>query len=229
MIIPRIEGRREPTYTVHLLPPTEALRPNKKKKLPDKDNHRAPLKWAPGKGKKKKNHGGPPPPPPPTGQDLLATPSNSARGRRLVFMFEDWRVKAIDQDGYFPCMRAPRRDLALDSRSRDGNRLRADEDRHGHLGAHGQGKTTTLAGLAACPGRLEMIGDDGGTSAPTEAMRILDGGLLKTEGPRRKPARDPPGCQSRRTPSSKNVAVTKYPYMAGLNDTSQDRQAAGPS
>jgi len=140
-------------------------------------------------------------------------------GKKGVFQFEDWRVKAIDKAGIFLHAGARRDFLWIyDERM---ERPELQEVVTAVSGLTATGKTTTLCRKFAKLPResSEMIGDDGGAIGFDGSYAAFElGGLyVKTEG------LDESQPEILRAAESKdafleNVAVTKYPYMPDFND-----------
>jgi phosphoenolpyruvate carboxykinase (ATP) len=143
-------------------------------------------------------------------------------GKKGIFHFEDWRVKAIDKSGLFLHAGARRDYLWLFDQDSDRPELK--EIVTAVSGLTATGKTTTLCRtFARMPKeRSEMIGDDGGTVGYDGSYSAFEiGGLyVKTEG------LDESQPEILRAAESKdafleNVAVTKYPYMPDFKDISK--------
>jgi len=143
-------------------------------------------------------------------------------GKKGVFQFEDWRVKAIDKTGIFLHAGA-RRDF-LWVYDEETGRPELKQVITAVSGLTATGKTTTLCRtFARTPKeRSEMIGDDGGTIGFDGSYSAFEiGGLyVKTEG------LDESQPEILRAAESKdafleNVAITKYPYMPDFRDISK--------
>jgi phosphoenolpyruvate carboxykinase (ATP) len=143
-------------------------------------------------------------------------------GKKGIFQFEDWRVKAIDKSGIFLHAGARRDFLWLFDQETE--RPELTEIVTAVSGLTATGKTTTLCRtFARQPKELsEMIGDDGGTLGFDGSYSAFEiGGLyVKTEG------LDESQPEILRAAESKdafleNVAVTKYPYMPDFKDISK--------
>lgn len=143
-------------------------------------------------------------------------------GKKGVFQFEDWRVKAIDRNGIFLHAGARRDNLWIYSLETERPELQ--EVVIGVSGLTATGKTTTLCRKFAKLPResSEMIGDDGGTLFSDGSYCAFEyGGLyVKTEG------LDASQPEILRAAESKeafleNVAISKYPYMPDFLDLSK--------
>jgi len=143
-------------------------------------------------------------------------------GKKGIFQFEDWRVKAIDRSGLFLHAGARRDFLWVFDQETDRPELK--EIVTAVSGLTATGKTTTLCRtFARMPKeRSEMIGDDGGTLGFDGSYSAFEiGGLyVKTEG------LDESQPEILRAAESKdafleNVAITKYPYMPDFKDISK--------
>ncbi len=192
----------DPTYTI-LFFTDEAFEPNKKKKLLDKDI--TVRLWM---GEKR-------------GEQVKICRNTVYLGeaKKGVFMFEDWRVKAIDRTGLFLHAGARRDWLWIHDLETD--RPELTEVVTAISGLTATGKTTTLCRrLARLPRESsEMIGDDGGSLGFDGSYAAFEiGGLyVKTEG------LDEHQPEILRAAESKdafleNVAITKYPYMPDFKD-----------
>ncbi|MBP8985692.1 MAG: phosphoenolpyruvate carboxykinase [Syntrophobacterales bacterium] len=140
-------------------------------------------------------------------------------GKKGVFQFEDWRVKAIDKTGIFLHAGARRDFLWVYDEETERPELK--EIVTAVSGLTATGKTTTLCRtFARMPKeRSEMIGDDGGTVGFDGSYAAFEiGGLyVKTEG------LDDSQPEILRAAESKdafleNVAITRYPYMPDFCD-----------
>ncbi len=143
-------------------------------------------------------------------------------GKKGVFQFEDWRVKAIDKNGIFLHAGARRDKLWIYDLETERPELQ--EVVMGVSGLTATGKTTTLCRKFAKLPResSEMIGDDGGTLFSDGSYCAFEyGGLyVKTEG------LDASQPEILRAAESKeafleNVAISKYPYMPDFLDVSK--------
>ena len=143
-------------------------------------------------------------------------------GKKGVFQFEDWRVKAIDKNGIFLHAGARRDNLWIYDLETERPELK--EVVMGVSGLTATGKTTTLCRKFAKLPResSEMIGDDGGTLFADGSYCAFEyGGLyVKTEG------LDASQPEILRAAESKeafleNVAISKYPYMPDFMDVSK--------
>ncbi len=143
-------------------------------------------------------------------------------GKKGVFQFEDWRVKAIDKNGIFLHAGARRDNLWI--YDLEAERPELQEVVMGVSGLTATGKTTTLCRKFAKLPResSEMIGDDGGTLFADGSYCAFEyGGLyVKTEG------LDASQPEILRAAESKeafleNVAISKYPYMPDFLDVSK--------
>jgi len=143
-------------------------------------------------------------------------------GKKGIFQFEDWRIKAIDKAGLFLHAGA-RRDFlwVYDQAS---CRPEMTEIVTAAAGLTATGKTTTLCRkFTKIPReRSEMIGDDGGALGfdGSYAAFEMGGVYVKTEG------LDASQPEILRAAESKeafleNVALTKYPYMPNFADISK--------
>ncbi len=143
-------------------------------------------------------------------------------GKKGIFQFENWRVKAIDKTGIFLHAGA-RRDF-LWTYDLETERPELMEIVTAVSGLTATGKTTTLCRRFSRMPRekSEMIGDDGGTVGFDGSYAAFEmGGLyVKTEG------LDENQPEIRRAAGSKdayleNVAITKYPYLPDYTDVSK--------
>ena len=196
---------QDPTYTIIYFT-DEAFQHNKNKKLVDKDI--TIRLWM---GEKR--------------GDQVKIVRNSVylgEGKKGVFQFEDWRVKAIDKTGIFLHAGARRDYLWVYDLETERPELK--EIVTCVSGLTATGKTTTLCRkLAKMPREYsEMIGDDGGTLAYDGSYAAFEvGGLyVKTEG------LDESQPEILRAAESKdafleNVAISKYPYMPDFKDLSK--------
>lgn len=143
-------------------------------------------------------------------------------GKKGVFQFENWRVKAIDKNGIFLHTGARRDYLWVFDLETE--RPELTEIVTAVSGLTATGKTTTLCRRFSRMTRetSEMIGDDGGTVGFDGSYAAFEvGGLyVKTEG------LDNTQPEILRAAESKeayleNVAITKYPYMPDFLDISK--------
>ncbi|OPY16941.1 MAG: Phosphoenolpyruvate carboxykinase (ATP) [Syntrophus sp. PtaU1.Bin005] len=143
-------------------------------------------------------------------------------GKKGIFQFEDWRIKAIDKTGLFLHAGA-RRDFLWVYDQASG-RPEMTEIVTAAAGLTATGKTTTLCRkFTKIPReRSEMIGDDGGALMFDGGYAAFEmGGVyVKTEG------LDASQPEILRAAESKeafleNVALTKYPYMPNFADISK--------
>ena len=147
-------------------------------------------------------------------------------GKKGVFQFEDWRVKAIDRTGIFLHAGARRDYLWIYDENTERPELQ--EVVMAVSGLTATGKTTTLCRkFSKLPRETsEMIGDDGGSIGFEGSYAAFEiGGLyVKTEG------LDESQPEILRAAESKdafleNVAVTKYPYMPDFKDITKTGNA----
>jgi phosphoenolpyruvate carboxykinase (ATP) len=147
-------------------------------------------------------------------------------GKKGVFQFEDWRIKAIDKRGIFLHAGARRDYLWIYDQHTERPQLQ--EVVTAVSGLTATGKTTTLCRkFSKLPRETsEMIGDDGGAIALDGSYAAFEiGGLyVKTEG------LDASQPEILRAAESKdafleNVAVTKYPYMPDFKDIAKTGNA----
>jgi phosphoenolpyruvate carboxykinase (ATP) len=140
-------------------------------------------------------------------------------GKKGVFQFEDWRIKAIDRTGIFLHAGARRDFLWIYDQHTERPELK--EVITAVSGLTATGKTTTLCRkFSKLPRETsEMIGDDGGIIGFDGSYAAFEiGGLyVKTEG------LDESQPEILRAAGSKdafleNVAITKYPYMPDFKD-----------
>jgi len=143
-------------------------------------------------------------------------------GKKGVFHFENWRVKAIDRTGVFLHAGARRDVLWVFCPETD--RPELTEVVTAVSGLTATGKTTTLCrSFSRLPRETsEMIGDDGGTFRYDGGYAAFEmGGLyVKTEGLDESQPEILRAAESRDA-FLENVAVTKYPYMPDFRDTSK--------
>ena len=194
-----------PTYTVIYFT-DEAFEANKSKKLIDKDIT-VRLMMGGERGEQVK---------------ICRNTIYLGEGKKGVFQFEDWRVKAIDKTGIFLHAGARRDFLWVYDEETERPELK--EVVTAVSGLTATGKTTTLCRtFARMPKeRSEMIGDDGGTVGFDGSYAAFEiGGLyVKTEG------LDDSQPEILRAAESKdafleNVAVSRYPYMPDFCDVSK--------
>lgn len=140
-------------------------------------------------------------------------------GKKGVFQFENWRVKAIDKSGLF--LHAGARRDRLWTYDLESERPELIEAVTAVSGMTATGKTTTLCRrLSRMPRESsEMIGDDGGSLGHDGSYAAFEiGGLyVKTEG------LDESQPEILRAAGSKdayleNVAIAKYPYTPDFKD-----------
>ena len=140
-------------------------------------------------------------------------------GKKGVFQFEDWRVKAIDKTGIFLHAGARRDHLWIYDESTERPELQ--EVVTAVSGLTATGKTTTLCRKFAKLPResSEMIGDDGGAMGFDGGYAAFEiGGLyVKTEGLDESQPEILRAAESRDA-FLENVAVTRYPYMPDFKD-----------
>ncbi len=143
-------------------------------------------------------------------------------GKKAIFMFEDWRAKAIDKTGIF--LHAGARRDYLWVYDLETERPELVETVTAISGLTATGKTTTLCRrLARLPRESsKMIGDDGGIFGFDGNYTAFEiGGLyVKTEG------LDESQPEILRAAGSRdafleNVAISKYPYMPDFKDISK--------
>ena len=194
-----------PTYTI-LFYTDEAFEFNKSKKLADKDIS-VRLMMGNRRGEQVK---------------ICRNTVYLGEGKKGVFMFEDWRVKAIDKTGLFLHAGA-RRDF-LWVYDPETQRPELIEVATAISGLTATGKTTSLCRkLSRLPREnSEMIGDDGGAFGFDGSYTAFEiGGLyVKTEG------LDESQPEILRAAESKNaflenVAISKYPYMPDFKNISK--------
>jgi len=143
-------------------------------------------------------------------------------GKKGVFQFENWRVKAIDKTGIFLHTGARKDFLWVYDQETERPELK--EIHTAISGLTATGKTTTLCRkLARMPREnWEMIGDDGGTVGFDGSYCAFElcGLYVKTEN------LDESQPEILRAAQSKdafleNVTISKYPYMPDFNDLSK--------
>ncbi len=142
-------------------------------------------------------------------------------GKKGIFQFENWRVKAIDKTGIFLHAGARRDRLWVYDFQTE--RPELIEIITGIGGATATGKTTSLCRrLARMPKESsDMIGDDGGTFAFDGSCAAFElGGLyVKTEGLDASQPEILRAAESKDT-FLENVAISKYPYIPNFTDLS---------
>jgi len=199
----------DPTYTIIYFT-DEAFEFNKKKKLVDKDID-VRLWMGSHRGEQVK---------------ICRNTIYLGEGKKGVFQFEDWRVKAIDKSGIFLHTGA-RRDLVW-VYDPETERPELKEIVTAISGLTATGKTTTLCRKFAKLPResSEMIGDDGGTLAFDGSYAAFEvGGLyVKTEGLDESQPEILRAAESRDA-FLENVAVTKYPYIPDFRDITKTGNA----
>jgi phosphoenolpyruvate carboxykinase (ATP) len=142
-------------------------------------------------------------------------------GKKGIFQFESWRVKAIDKTGVFLHAGARRdRMWVFDFQT---ERPELVDIATGIGGATATGKTTSLCRrLARMPKESsEMIGEDGGTFGFDGSYAAFElGGLyVKTEGLDASQPEILRAAESKDT-FLENVAISKYPYIPNFADLS---------
>ncbi len=194
-----------PTYTIIFFT-DEAFQVNKQKKLVDKDI--SIRLWM---GEKR--------------GDQVKICRNSVylgEGKKGVFQFEDWRVKAIDKTGIF--LHAGARRDWLWIYDLESERPELEEVVTGVSGLTATGKTTTLCRkFAKLPKEnSEMIGDDGGTLGYDGSYLAFEvnGLYVKTEGLDESQPEIFRAAESREA-FLENVAISQYPYMPNFKDISK--------
>ena len=147
-------------------------------------------------------------------------------GKKGVFQFEDWRVKAIDRTGIFLHAGARRDWLWIYDENTERPELR--EVVTAVSGLTATGKTTTLCRkFSKLPRETsEMIGDDGGAIGFDGGYAAFEiGGLyVKTEGLDESQPEILRAAESRDA-FLENVAITKYPYMPDFKDIAKTGNA----
>ena len=140
-------------------------------------------------------------------------------GKKGVFQFEDWRVKAIDKTGIFLHTGARRDHLWIYDEQTERPELR--EIVTAVSGLTATGKTTTLCRrFSKMPREVsEMIGDDGGTVGFDGSYTAFEiGGLyVKTEGLDESQPEILRAVESREA-FLENVAMSTYPYIPDFRD-----------
>jgi len=199
----------DPTYTIIYFT-DEAFEFNKKRKLVDKD---ITVRLAMGsrRGEQVK---------------ICRNTIYLGEGKKGVFQFEDWRVKAIDKTGIFLHTGARRDYLWVYDPETERPELK--EIVTAISGLTATGKTTTLCRkFAKLPKESsEMIGDDGGTLGFDGSYAAFEiGGLyVKTEGLDESQPEILRAAESRDA-FLENVAVTKYPYIPDFRDITKTGNA----
>ncbi|MGV8081297.1 MAG: phosphoenolpyruvate carboxykinase [Syntrophales bacterium] len=195
----------DPTYTI-LFFSDEAFRLNRCRKLLDKDLT-VRLMMGSRRGEQVK---------------ICRNTMYLGEGKKGVFHFENWRVKAIDRTGVFLHAGARRDMLWVFCPETD--RPDMTEVVTAVSGLTATGKTTTLCrSFARLPRESsEMIGDDGGTFGYDGGYEAFEmGGLyVKTEGLDESQPEILRAAESRDA-FLENVAITKYPYTPDFRDTSK--------
>ena len=199
----------DPTYTIIYFT-DEAFEFNKKKKLVDKDIT-VRLWMGSRRGEQVK---------------ICRNTIYLGEGKKGVFQFEDWRVKAIDRTGIFLHTGARRDYLWVYDPETERPELK--EIVTAVSGLTATGKTTTLCRkFAKLPKESsEMIGDDGGALAFDGSYAAFEiGGLyVKTEGLDESQPEILRAAESRDA-FLENVAVTKYPYIPDFRDITKTGNA----
>lgn len=140
-------------------------------------------------------------------------------GKKGVFQFENWRVKAIDKNGIFLHTGARRDHMWIYDLETE--RPELTEVVTAVSGLTATGKTTTLCRRFSRMPRetSEMIGDDGGTLGYDGSYAAFEmGGLyVKTEGLDRSQPEILRAAESKDA-FLENVSITKYPYMPDFED-----------
>jgi len=140
-------------------------------------------------------------------------------GKKGIFQFEDWRVKAIDKQGIFLHAGARRDYLWIYDEQTERPELK--EIITAVSGLTATGKTTTLCRKFAKQSResSEMIGDDGGTVGLDGSYAAFEiGGLyVKTEGLDESQPEILRAVESREA-FLENVAMSTYPYIPDFRD-----------
>lgn len=192
----------DPTYTVIYFT-DEAFEFNKSKRLRDKDITIR-LMMGEKRGEQVK---------------ICRNTTYLGEGKKGVFQFENWRVKAIDKTGIF--LHAGARRDRLWIYDLETERPELAEIVTAVSGLTATGKTTTLCRRFSRLPRenSEMIGDDGGTVGYDGSYAAFEmGGLyVKTEGLDRTQPEILRAAESKDA-YLENVAITKYPYMPDFAD-----------
>jgi phosphoenolpyruvate carboxykinase (ATP) len=193
----------EPTYTIIFFT-DESFEPNKFKKLLDKDVS-VRLWMGEKRGEQVK---------------ICRNTTYLGEGKKGIFQFENWRVKAIDKLGIFLHCGARKDHLWI--YDLESERPELQERVTGVSGLTATGKTTTLCRkLAKLPREMsEMLGDDGGTIGcdGSYAAFELGGVYIKTEG---LDESQPEILRAALASDAflENVAISRYPYMPDFKDT----------
>ncbi len=143
-------------------------------------------------------------------------------GKKGIFQFEDWRIKAIDKTGIF--LHAGARRDSLWVYDQETARMELTDIVTAVAGLTATGKTTTLCRkFTKVPlERSEMIGDDGGALGldASYAAFEMGGVYVKTEG---LDASQPEILRAAESRDAflENVALTQYPYMPNFADISK--------
>jgi phosphoenolpyruvate carboxykinase (ATP) len=145
-------------------------------------------------------------------------------GKKGIFQFEDWRVKAIDNEGIFLHAGVRRDHLWVYDYGSQRPELKERATIVGGLTA--TGKTTTLCRtFTRIPKEMsEMVGDDGGVLRYDGSFTVFEpGGLyVKTDGI------DIDQPEIFKAASSghsllENVSISKYPYLPHFSNTSKTK------
>lgn len=199
----------DPTYTIIYFT-DEHFEPNKSKKLLDKDIM-VRLFMGDKRGDQVK---------------ICRNTIYLGEGKKGVFQFEDWRIKAIDKTGIFLHAGARRDYLWIYDENTERPELQ--EVVMAVSGLTATGKTTTLCRKFSKLPResSEMIGDDGGAIGFDGSYAAFEiGGLyVKTEGLDESQPEILRAAESRDA-FLENVAVTKYPYMPDFKDIAKTGNA----
>jgi len=194
----------DPTYTIIYFT-DEAFEANKSKRLIDKDIQ-VRLYMGEKRGEQVK---------------ICRNTAYMGEGKKGVFQFESWRVKAIDKTGIFLHAGARRDRLWVYDFQTERPELIEINTTVG--GATATGKTTSLCRrLARMPKESsEMIGDDGGTFNFDGSYAAFEmGGLyVKTENLDSSQPEILRAAESKDT-FLENVAISKYPYIPNFSDLS---------
>ncbi len=194
----------DPTYTIIFFT-DEAFESNRTKRLADKDIQ-VRLFMGDKRGDQVK---------------ICRNTAYMGEGKKGVFQFESWRVKAIDKAGVFLHAGARRDRMWVYDFQTERPELTDIITAVG--GATATGKTTSLCRrLARLPKESsEMIGEDGGTFAFDGGYAAFElGGLyVKTEGLDASQPEILRAAESKDT-FLENVAISKYPYIPNFADLS---------
>ena len=194
----------DPTYTIIFFT-DEAFESNRTKRLADKDIQ-VRLFMGDKRGDQVK---------------ICRNTAYMGEGKKGVFQFESWRVKAIDKAGVFLHAGARRDRMWVYDFQTERPELTDIITAVG--GATATGKTTSLCRrLARLPKESsEMIGEDGGTFAFDGSYAAFElGGLyVKTEGLDASQPEILRAAESKDT-YLENVAISKYPYIPNFADLS---------